>query len=215
MAARFDPLERGFSADQSLGTAYLTLSSFLGTVRCGYSYANFFNPSDAVAAALFQQRSLLPFHFRWLGGRIVVERNLSGDPALVPGTVISRIDGIATEQILATLLPYARADGSNDDKQRALLEVRGGRSHRDVRRVSRAGVSYLVRKVCLVHAHADRTGARRDGRGTWAGGPQSRDARARRKGRAGMDVRDAGRGGRSHHAELGALHQQVGLARLA
>ena len=125
MAARFDQLERDISGDQSLGQAYLTLSRFLGTVRCGHTYANFFNQSDTVAATLFHQRSFLPFHFRWLGGRIVVERNLSDDASLAPGTVISSIDGIATEQILATLLPYARADGSNDDKRRALLEVRG------------------------------------------------------------------------------------------
>lgn len=125
MAARFDQLERDVSADQSLGQAYLTLSRFLATVRCGHTYANFFNQSETVAAALFQQRSFLPFHFRWLRGRIVVERNLSDDASLVPGTVISSIDGIATEQILATLLPYTRADGSNDDKRRALLEVRG------------------------------------------------------------------------------------------
>jgi hypothetical protein len=125
MAARFDQLERDVSADQSLGQAYLTLSRFLATVRCGHTYANFFNQSDTVAAALFQQRRFLPFHFRWLGGRIVVERNLSDDASLAPGTMISSIDGIATEQLLATLLPYTRADGSNDDKRRALLEVRG------------------------------------------------------------------------------------------
>lgn len=125
MAARFDQLERDFGADQSLGQAYLTLSRFLATVRCGHTYANFFNQSDSVVAALFRQRSFLPFHFRWLGGRIVVERNLSDDASIAPGTVISSIDGVATEQILATLLPYTRADGSNDDKRRALLEVRG------------------------------------------------------------------------------------------
>jgi hypothetical protein len=125
VAGRFDQLERNLDADQSLGQTYLTLSRFLATVRCGHSYANFFNQSDAVVAALFQRRSFLPFHFRWLGEQIVVERNLSEDASLTPGTVISHIDGIAAEQILAKLLPYVRADGSNDDKRRALLEVRG------------------------------------------------------------------------------------------
>ena len=125
MAARFDQLERDLSADQSLGRAYLKLSRFLGTVKCGHTYANFFNQSDEAASALLQRRSFLPFHFRWLGGRIVVEHNLSGEATLAPGTVISSIDGIPTEQVLATLLPFARADGNNDDKRRALLEVRG------------------------------------------------------------------------------------------
>lgn len=123
--ARFAQLERDFSTDQTLGRAYLTLSRFLGTVRCGHTYANFFNQSDAVADVLINRRTALPFHFRWLGGRMVVERNLSGDSRLDAGTVVLEIDGVPTDRILATLLPYARADGGNDDKRRALLEVRG------------------------------------------------------------------------------------------
>ncbi len=124
-AARFDRLESDFSRDQPLGEAYVTLSRFLGTVRCGHTYANFFNQSDAVAAQLFNNRNRLPFHFRWLDGRMVVGRNLSGDPALTPGSVILSIDGIDTRRILAAMLPFARADGGNDDKRRALLEIGG------------------------------------------------------------------------------------------
>lgn len=125
VSARFGQLERDFGADQSMGQAYLTLSRFLGTVRCGHTYANFFNQSDAVAATLFQTTNRLPFHFRWLGNRIVVTRNLSSDPTLTPGTQILSIDGVATDRILAALIPYARADGGNDAKRRALLEVQG------------------------------------------------------------------------------------------
>jgi len=122
---RFIQLERDFSADQSLAQAYLTLSHFLGTIRCGHTYANFYNQSDAVAAQLFDRRTHLPFHFRWIGGQMVVERNLSPEPALAPGTIVLDINGIPTSRILTTLLPYARADGGNDDKRRALLKVRG------------------------------------------------------------------------------------------
>ncbi|MEQ1781460.1 MAG: S41 family peptidase [Hyphomonadaceae bacterium] len=125
MSAGFDQLERDFGADQSMGQAYLTLSHFLGTIRCGHTYANFFNQSDAVAELLFKRRTNLPFHFRWLGERMVIERNLSGDARLAPGAVVLAIDGIPTNRILQTLLPYARADGGNNDKRRALLEVRG------------------------------------------------------------------------------------------
>ncbi|MEQ1784152.1 MAG: S41 family peptidase, partial [Hyphomonadaceae bacterium] len=125
MSARFDHLERDFSADRSVGQAYLTLSHFLGTVRCGHTYANFFNQSDTVAATLFNGRNRLPFHFRWLDRRIVVTRNLSGEAALVPGTEVLTVDGVATDRILSALLPYARADGGNDAKRRALLEVQG------------------------------------------------------------------------------------------
>jgi hypothetical protein len=125
MSARFDQLERDFSAAQSMGQAYLTLSHFLGTVRCGHTYANFFNQSATVAKTLFQGHNRLPFHFRWLGDSMVVMRNFSGAAALVPGTQILAIDGITTDRILAALMPYARADGGNDTKRRALLEVQG------------------------------------------------------------------------------------------
>ena len=125
MSARFDQLERDFSVDQSMGQAYLTLSHFLGTVRCGHTYANFFNQSESVSKVLLESRNRLPFHFRWLGGHIVVTRNLSSEAALVPGTQILSIDGVATDRILASLIPYARADGGNDAKRRALLEVQG------------------------------------------------------------------------------------------
>ena len=125
MSGRFDQLERDFSADQTMGQAYLTLSHFLGTVRCGHTYANFFNQSDSVAATLLQNRNRLPFHFHWLGERIVVTRNLSDEAALVPGTEVLSIDSVATDRILSALLPYARADGGNDAKRRALLEVQG------------------------------------------------------------------------------------------
>lgn len=125
VSARFDQLERDFSTDQSIGQAYLTLSRFLGTVRCGHTYANFFNQTDAVADLLFKRRTSLPFHFRWLGDRMVIERNLSDDTRLAPGTTVLAIDGIATSHILRTLIPYSRADGGNDNKRRALLEVRG------------------------------------------------------------------------------------------
>ena len=125
VAARFDQLERDFSVDQPLPQAYLTLSRFLGRVRCGHTYANFFNQSDAVAEILLKRTTGVPFHFRWIGGQMVVEQNLSGDARLAPGTLVREINGVPTSTILKTLLPYARADGGNDDKRRALLEVRG------------------------------------------------------------------------------------------
>jgi hypothetical protein len=47
----------------TLETAYLDLSRFLGTVRCGHTYANFYNQSDSVAATLFSGKTRLPFSF--------------------------------------------------------------------------------------------------------------------------------------------------------
>lgn len=121
IAARFDALAQAWSRDQSLAEAYLSLSRFLASVRCGHTYANFFNQTDPVAAALFASRDKLPFHFRWLGGRMIV----TAHGELPRGTEVVAIDGRPVGQILQELTAYARADGGNDAKRTAQLDVQG------------------------------------------------------------------------------------------
>lgn len=125
MGARFDALARAWSRPQTRAEAYLSLARFLAAIRCGHTYANFYNQSDAVQAALFDAQRLLPFQFAWIGGRMVVLANQSSDPRLERGAEVLSVDGRATPRILRALMPYARADGGNDAKRRALLEVRG------------------------------------------------------------------------------------------
>lgn len=125
VAQRFAALAHEWSRDQSRADAYLSLSRFLATIRCGHTYANFYNQSEAVQQQLFEASPLLPFQFTWLDQRMVVLRNQSSDARLVPGTEIVSIDGRSAQSILRALLPFARADGSNDAKRRALLELRG------------------------------------------------------------------------------------------
>jgi hypothetical protein len=125
VAGRFRLLEREVGGDAGLKGDYLALSRFCGAVRCGHTYANFYNQSDAVAAALFSDRNRLPFHFRWLAGRMVVTLNQSDDLRLTRGAEIVSIDARRPVDILRSLLPLTRADGSNDNKRRAQLEVRG------------------------------------------------------------------------------------------
>lgn len=123
VTARIAALETAFAASVSLEKRYLLLSRFLATIRCGHSYANFFNQKKAVAAALFDRPSRLPFHFRWIDGEMVVIAHGGAD--LPAGSVITAINGVAPRAMLDRLMPYARADGHNDAKRRSLLEVRG------------------------------------------------------------------------------------------
>lgn len=125
MSVRFDALARTWSRPQTRAEAYLSLSRFLATIKCGHTYANFYNQSDAVQAALFDGQRLVPFQFAWIDERIVVLTNQSADPRLARGAEVLSIDGRSTASILRALTPYARADGNNDAKRRALLEVRG------------------------------------------------------------------------------------------
>ncbi len=125
MGARFDALARAWSRPQTRAEAYLSLSRFLATVKCGHTYANFYNQSEQVQAELFEAQRLLPFQFAWIDGRMVVLTNQSSDPRLGRGGEILSINGRSTPSILRALLPYARTDGDNDAKRRSLLEVRG------------------------------------------------------------------------------------------
>ncbi|MET3709967.1 hypothetical protein ABIC65_000647 [Sphingomonas trueperi] len=121
--ARLSHLQAGLVAAPDLVTRYLLLSRFLATIRCGHSYCNFFNQKKAVATALFDRTTRLPFQFRWIGGAMVVTDH--GGPDLPRGSEVLSINGVAPRAMLARLLPYARADGHNDAKRVSLLEVRG------------------------------------------------------------------------------------------
>jgi hypothetical protein len=114
-------LKRGFASAPDLTQRYLVLSRFLASLKCGHSYANFFNQKPEVAAALFDRRSRLPFTMRWVGeGMFVTEEQ----PELPRGTQIGAVNGVPVRTMLAALLPYCRADGNNDAKRRSLLHLR-------------------------------------------------------------------------------------------
>ena len=118
-------LERQWAAQPDLAARYLHLSRFLATIKCGHSYANFYNQSDIVKDQLFGGKTRLPFAFKWIGDAMVILQDQSGTASLPRGTVVKAINGVRAGDILARLLPYARADGNNDDKRRALLSVTG------------------------------------------------------------------------------------------
>ncbi|HEU4411722.1 MAG TPA: S41 family peptidase [Polyangiaceae bacterium] len=125
LGAHYAALERALGRDQSLQEAFIALTTFTATLKCGHSYPNFFNQPDEVAAAILNGQPCLPFFFRWLGGRMVVTRSFAPDGRLAPGAEVLAIDGVPARAVLEALLPLARADGSNDEKRVNYLEARG------------------------------------------------------------------------------------------
>lgn len=125
MQANFAELRTALARQHDLPNAWLAYSLFAAKVRCGHTYPNFYNQSKAVQQALFEHDRRLPYLFRWLGGRMIVTKNQSGNEALRPGAEVLAIDDIPSGEILARLLPIARADGGNDGKRVRQLEVRG------------------------------------------------------------------------------------------
>ena len=124
IAAGFERLEADSATPGTLEAFYLRLSRFLATLRCGHSYANFYNQSPAVQTRLFEAPNRLPFQFLWLGDRMIVTADPTGT-GIAPGSEIVRLNGRPAGEILAGLMAVARADGGNDGKRRQLVSVQG------------------------------------------------------------------------------------------
>ena len=118
-------LHARFAEDCTLADTYVAVSQFLAKIRCGHTYANFFNQPKAVISALCEGKNRVPYCFRWIGRRMIVTKDLSPESRLKPGSEVLSIGGIPVPEILAKLMTVARADGSNDAKRLAYLEVRG------------------------------------------------------------------------------------------
>lgn len=125
VGARFAALRAELGSGATLAQAYVAFSRFAASVKCGHTYANFYNQSKAVRAALLDSPTRVPFHFRWLDGRMIVVRDLTGAGLLPPGTEVLSIDGVATTALLPAMLAIARADGNNDAKRLRNVEVLG------------------------------------------------------------------------------------------
>lgn len=125
MRAHFEQLHDDLNTASTLADAYLAISRFTATLRCGHTYANFYNQSESVQNALFQQPNRVPFYFVWIHGRMVVTQDFTEDQRLPRATEVIAIDGIDTKTILSRLMTVARADGSNDAKRVALMQVQG------------------------------------------------------------------------------------------
>lgn len=125
MDARFDDLASSFPKSRSLKDAFLHLTRFTATLKCGHTYCSFFNQSKSADEALFAGRDKLPLHFKWRSGRMIVVKDLTSDARIASGTEVLSINGVAAKTILETLTRLVRADGSNDAKRRYLLEAKG------------------------------------------------------------------------------------------
>ena len=120
-------LERDFAGTPTTERRYLLLSLFMASLRCGHSYCNFFNQKKPVAQSLFDRPTRLPFHFAWIGGRMIVTSD-PGGLGIARGTAVVSVNGVPASTMLEALMPFARADGGNDGKRVALLGVAGSES---------------------------------------------------------------------------------------
>jgi hypothetical protein len=123
LARHFSTLEQDLQKPLTRREAYVAFSRFLGRIRCGHTYANFYNQSDDVVGEVLNGADKLPFTLRWIDRRMFVTG--SADPALMTGTEIRSINGVPVATILRELLPLVKGDGSNDGKRIYDLRVTG------------------------------------------------------------------------------------------
>lgn len=125
ITARLDGLSRSWALPGTFRDRFLALSRVTASVQCGHTYPNPYNAKDAARAQLYSSRSLVPFRFRWIDGVMVVTHDDGSLGQFARGTIVIAIDGVPTAELLARLVPLARADGTNPGKRTSLMEVRG------------------------------------------------------------------------------------------
>lgn len=98
---------------------YLIASRITAAVRCGHTWTNPLNQGPAVQRALAALPTL-PLRVRLLEGRLLV--TASADPQVSVNAELLRIDGRTPAELIADVMPYLRADGSNDGKRLSQLD---------------------------------------------------------------------------------------------
>ncbi len=132
IAGRFDALERRLAGGATVEEAFLALSEFAASIRCGHTWVSFYNQGSTISRAILEGRPRVPLLFRWIDRRMIVLRALHGadgadasaTPAIRPGEEIVALNDLPVATLLDRMLPLTRADGGNDAKRVRQLEVR-------------------------------------------------------------------------------------------
>lgn len=123
--AHFRALTAELARDMTRSEAFVAFSRFAATISCGHTFANPYNQGKLVMAEMTSGRDRLPLRFRWIDGRMIVTGVFPGGPDLAVGSEVLTVNARPVATILDAMLPLSRADGSNDAKRVAQLELRG------------------------------------------------------------------------------------------
>ncbi|MEN0005302.1 MAG: S41 family peptidase [Bacteroidota bacterium] len=121
----YEVLQSAWSEEQSTLTAYGHLSTFLAKIKCGHTYANFWNQEGELEQLFVHAANKVPFTFRIIDHNIYIDQVVTDEEGLQRGDRLLSINGIATATILEALLQYVKADGSNDAKRLFDLQLFG------------------------------------------------------------------------------------------
>ncbi|KFN41045.1 hypothetical protein N789_03950 [Arenimonas oryziterrae DSM 21050 = YC6267] len=139
LAAEFAAARAQVAEGAEPGEMFLLATRLTASVRCGHTWTNPLNQSEAMQAVLADLPAL-PVRVRLLQGRLLV--TASADAAMHRHDEILAIDGRSVTSLVAELMPYLRADGSSDGKRLSQIDS-----------VAEGGV--LDRLLPLLHAPQD------------------------------------------------------------
>ena len=121
----FATLKENLNQDLTSLEVYAEISAFTAKIKCGHTYANYWNQNKEIRTHFIEAENKLPFTFRIIDQKMYVHQNLSDESQIQSGDRILSIDGISTEKILSNLLAYVNSDGNNDGKRYFELQVFG------------------------------------------------------------------------------------------
>ncbi len=115
MDAAFAKFEARGNAAKSATELYLAATELAAAIECGHTMTNPLNQGGVVRAALYEAKNKLPVQLTVVESRWLVLA--SADVAVRAGDEILAINDVPAADVIAKMLPYARADGSSDGKR--------------------------------------------------------------------------------------------------
>lgn len=129
--ASFRRFQARANAARTSTAMYLAATELAASIRCGHTWTNLLNQRDDLKNRLRDAADKLPMTMTLVEGRWLVLA--SAAPGIAAGDELLAIDGQNAAQVVASMLPYLRADGSSDGKRlRQLGNDRLGDSMMDI-----------------------------------------------------------------------------------
>lgn len=125
MQLHFDTTKAMLTEDMTLDEAFLFFTKFAAAIQCGHTFTSPWNQPDEIHQKLLNRADKLPFTFRIIEKRMLVEMDLSAEKSIGERVEVKSINGISVDDIISNMKNYVSADGSNEPMLLNRLELTG------------------------------------------------------------------------------------------
>ncbi len=110
----FDQLDQALP----LHDAFYEMAALINLIKDGHTYIM---PNDDQDESLLKEVGFVPFTFKILKGKLLIDQNFGG-PQFEKGMEVLAIDGMPSPDLLATLREYMTTDGCSPEPKNDMLE---------------------------------------------------------------------------------------------